>query len=88
MREDCPHPPSSYVNRFFVDSAVFDPRALKLLVDVMGEDRVMLGSDYPYPLGEQQVGALIRATDLADAARRKLLGANAAAFFGLGDSKS
>lgn len=87
VREDCPHPPSSYVNRFFVDSAVFDPRALKLLVDVMGEDRVMLGSDYPYPLGEQQVGALIRGTELADTARHKLLGGNAAAFFGLGNNK-
>ena len=39
-------PPSAYVERFYVDSAVFDPRALRLLVEVMGEDRVMLGSDY------------------------------------------
>lgn len=51
--------PSSYVDRFSVDSAVFDPGALKLLVDVMGEERVLLGSDYPYPLDEQKIGSLI-----------------------------
>jgi aminocarboxymuconate-semialdehyde decarboxylase len=50
------HPPSHYCDRFSVDSAVFDPRALRLLIDVMGEERVMLGSDSPFPLGELQVG--------------------------------
>ncbi|MES2104563.1 MAG: amidohydrolase family protein [Pseudomonadota bacterium] len=83
VRENCPHPPSSYVNRFHVDSAVFDQRALSLLVDVMGEEQVMLGSDYPYPLGEQQVGDLIRSSSLPDASRQRLLGGNAKAFFQL-----
>lgn len=83
VRENCPHPPSSYVNRFYVDSAVFDRRALSLLVDVMGEERIMLGSDYPYPLGEQQVGDLIRSSSLPDTSRRKLLGGNAQEFFQL-----
>ncbi|MES2072852.1 MAG: amidohydrolase family protein [Pseudomonadota bacterium] len=83
VRENCPHPPSSYVNRFYVDSAVFDQRALALLVDVMGEDRVMLGSDYPYPLGEQDVGSLIRSSGFSDASSQKLLSGNAKAFFQL-----
>jgi aminocarboxymuconate-semialdehyde decarboxylase len=85
IRQDCPRPPSAYVDRFCVDSAVFDERALRLLVEVMGEDRVLLGSDYPFPLGEQRIGALVRdAAALGDAAKRKIRGANAAAFFGLG----
>jgi aminocarboxymuconate-semialdehyde decarboxylase len=51
----------------------------------MGEDRVLLGSDYPFPLGEQRVGALVRgATAISESAKRKILGANAAAFFGIG----
>ena len=76
--------PSSYTNRFYVDSAVFDAGALRLLTDVMGEDRVMLGSDYPFPLGEEFVGELIRNTPgLSAAARTKLLGGNAATFLGL-----
>jgi aminocarboxymuconate-semialdehyde decarboxylase len=78
------HPPSHYVDRFCVDSAVFDPRALRLLVEVMGEDRVMLGSDYPFPLGELRVGKLVRDMQgLSDAARAKLLAGNARRFLGL-----
>jgi aminocarboxymuconate-semialdehyde decarboxylase len=84
VREDCPRLPSSYVERFYVDAAVFSGDALSFLVKTMGEDRVMLGSDYPFPLGEQQVGSLIRSQDaLPPVARAKLLHANASAFFGL-----
>ena len=78
------HPPSHYLNRFFVDSAVFDARALRLLIEVMGEDRVMLGSDYPFPLGELRVGKLVRdMAGLSTGARRKLLAGNAKRFLGL-----
>jgi aminocarboxymuconate-semialdehyde decarboxylase len=77
------HPPSHYLDRFSVDSVVFDERALRLLVDTLGEDRVMLGSDYPYPLGESPVGGLIRGAGfLSDPARAKLLGGNASRFLG------
>jgi aminocarboxymuconate-semialdehyde decarboxylase len=87
VRKDCPRPPSAYVDRFCVDSAVFDERALRLLVEVMGEDRVLLGSDYPFPLGEQRIGALVcGAAALGDAAKRKIRGANALAFFRLGQT--
>ena len=78
------HPPSHYLDRFHTDSAVFDERALGLLVDVMGEDRVMLGSDSPFPLGEARVGTLVRGSaSLSERARAKILGGNAAAFFGV-----
>lgn len=40
--------------------AVFDERSLRCLVEVMGPERVMLGSDYPFPLGEQRIGSLVR----------------------------
>lgn len=84
VREDCPHPPSSYLDRFSVDGAVFSHDALEFLVRTMGEDRVMLGSDYPYPLGEQGVGTLVRSHPrLTPATRAKLLHSNAAAFFGI-----
>ena len=54
------HPPSHYTGRFHVDSVVFDPRALRLLVDTYGPRQVMVGSDYPYPLGERPVGQVVR----------------------------
>jgi aminocarboxymuconate-semialdehyde decarboxylase len=78
-------PPSDYVDRFFVDTVVFDPAALRLLVDTIGEDRVLLGSDYPYPLGERPVGTVIRqAGFLTDQQRTKLLSTNALRFLGHG----
>jgi len=64
-RGESEHPPSYYLNRFFVDSAVFDQRALQFLVGTMGADRVMLGSDYPFPLGEERVGSLVRKSNLS-----------------------
>jgi aminocarboxymuconate-semialdehyde decarboxylase len=76
-------PPSKYVDRFYVDSAVFDERTLNFLIDTMGADRVVLGSDYPYPLGEKRVGQLVRNSRLAPAVKAKVLHENAARFLGL-----
>ena len=82
VREDCPHPPSHYVDRFSVDSAIFSETALRFLVDVMGADHVMLGTDYPFPLGEIPLGHLIRSSDsLTHGEKQKLLSSNAQAFF-------
>lgn len=84
VRADCPNPPSSYVDRFSVDSAVFDDDTLAFLVGVMGEDRVMLGSDYPFPLGELEPGELVAGSSkLSAEAKAKVAGGNAARFFGL-----
>ena len=81
---DCEHPPSHYLNRFYTDSAVFDQRALQFLVETMGADRVMLGSDYPFPLGEERVGlAHPTKQSYRRMPRTKLLGGNAARFLKL-----
>ena len=79
----CEKPPSQYLNRFYVDSAVFDQRALQFLVATMGAQRVMLGSDNPFPLGEEHVGALIRSSHLPAVEKTNLLGKNAEIFLGL-----
>ena len=86
-RGKCELPPRSYVNRFYVDSAVFDHRALELLVNTMGAERVMLGSDYPFPLGEHGIGNLIRSSQLSSVARARLLGGNAVEFLGLSEQQ-
>src|SRR5271165_4447743 len=83
----CELPPRQYLNRFYVDSAVFGRRALEFLVGTMGSERVMLGSDYPFPLGEHGVGSLIRGSDLSQQARAQLLGGNADEFLGLGTKR-
>jgi aminocarboxymuconate-semialdehyde decarboxylase len=79
----CELPPSEYVKRFYVDSAVFDKRALEFLVETMSAERVMLGSDYPFPLGEHGIGSLIRSSNLNSKTKELLLGSNAAEFLGL-----
>jgi aminocarboxymuconate-semialdehyde decarboxylase len=67
-----------------VDSVVFDERALRLLVDTMGPGHVMLGSDYPYPLGERPAGAVVRGASFLDETDRALiLGGNAKSFLDL-----
>ena len=82
-RGKCELPPRHYVDRFYVDSAVYDDKALQLLVDVMSEDRIVLGSDYPFPLGEERLGCVIRESSLSPEFKSKLLGENAVAFLGL-----
>jgi len=75
--------PSHYLDRLSVDSAVFEQRTLQFLVSVMGGDRVLLGSDYPYPLGELRAGTLIRESRFSQEVKKKLLGDNAVKFLNL-----
>ncbi len=81
---DSDHPPSHYADRVYVDSVVFTDTALRVLIDVHGPDRVLLGSDYPYPLGERPAGTLIRSSGLDHASQQRILSTNACAFLGQG----
>jgi aminocarboxymuconate-semialdehyde decarboxylase len=82
-RGNCNLPPEQYTDRIYVDSAVFDHAALDLLVEKIGDGRVMLGSDYPFPLGEARIGSLIRSSALPEGIKQKLLAGNAEQFLGL-----
>ena len=53
--------PREYVGKFWVDALVHDPAALRFLVELVGARRVALGTDYPFPLGEEPAGSTIRA---------------------------
>lgn len=57
-------PPSAYLHRIYVDALVHDARALRLVLDTFGPARVALGSDYPFPLGEERPGALLASLGL------------------------
>lgn len=81
-------PPSSYVGRFSVDSVVFDPKALRNLVDTLGASQIMAGSDYPYPLGERPVAEVVHEADfLSESQRQLILSGNARRFLGLSPSE-
>ncbi|MEQ1904456.1 MAG: amidohydrolase family protein [Pirellulaceae bacterium] len=75
---DNPNPPIKYASQIYLDTLVHDPEVLRLLIRLFGVERLALGSDYPFPLGELQPGNLIRSmNDLADHERTRLLGGTA-----------
>ena len=54
-----------------------------IIVGIVGEDRIALGTDYPFPLGEAVPGATIEAlTELPEASRQRMLTGTAEAFLG------
>ena len=68
------HPPEKYLGRFYLDSLTHDPATLRHLMTLVGANRIALGSDYPFPLGEACPGAMIEAmTDLSTVEREWLL---------------
>jgi aminocarboxymuconate-semialdehyde decarboxylase len=66
-------PPKNYLGHFYLDSLVHDPKALKYLVELVGPEKICLGTDYPFPLGEQQPGQLIEQTFADDASTKEWL---------------
>jgi aminocarboxymuconate-semialdehyde decarboxylase len=63
MPDDGPSP-FEYARRFYYDSLVFDRRALRYLIDVLGPDRLLVGSDFPAMLREEPAGRTLRSMDL------------------------
>jgi len=80
---DNPRNPREYMSRVYFDSWVADSRALRYLLDTVGMDRVMLGTDYPFPLGEQEPGAGIAALGLGEADQARLYHGTALEWLGL-----
>lgn len=51
--------PSDYVRRFHYDSLVYDPASASQLIARVGADRVVVGTDYPFPIAERPAGAAV-----------------------------
>ena len=84
VRQKLPKPPSEYLAMFHFDTMVFDPRQLGYLIDRYGADHVLLGTDYPYDMGESApLGLLDGVGGLSDAERVLVAGGNAARLLGL-----
>jgi len=77
--------PKNYIGKFWIDSLVHDAGALKYIIDVMGEDNICLGSDYPFPLGEHHPGNLIELMNFDKECRDKLLYTNAKRWLGIAE---
>lgn len=75
--------PKEYLGKFYLDSLVHDPRMLDYIVDLVGKDKVALGTDYPFPLGELEPGKLIEGMPWDTETKEKLLSGNALNWLGL-----
>jgi aminocarboxymuconate-semialdehyde decarboxylase len=70
--------PREYLGKFYLDSLVHDEKVLKYLIGLIGEEKIALGSDYPFPLGEHEPGKLIESIgDFNDQTKARLLGGTA-----------
>ncbi|MBV9229789.1 MAG: amidohydrolase [Chloroflexi bacterium] len=74
--------PSEVAKRLTYDTLTYDPMNLRLLIDRLGADCLVMGTDYPFPLREEPPGTVIDTlADLSDQARAAMLGQNALRFF-------
>ncbi len=71
------HNPKKYLGQFWLDSLVHDPKMLQFVVDLVGANRVTLGTDYPFPLGEDNPGELIKTSGFDLKTQEILLGTSA-----------
>ncbi len=74
--------PRDYIGKFWIDTLVHDPKALDFVIDIMGSDKLCMGSDYPFPLGEHHPGKLIENMSYTQELKDKLLYKNAMEWLG------
>ncbi|MBI1795225.1 MAG: amidohydrolase [Chloroflexi bacterium] len=74
-------PPTEYLKQFYFDTITHDAVVLKNLVDFVGADRILLGSDYPFDMGNENPVEFVRSTKLGNEAEKLILGDNAADIF-------
>ena len=74
LRARLPQPPSAYLTNFYCDSLTHDAGALRFLLDRVGADHVVLGSDYPFDMGHNAPAAAIRALGLSRTQEAAILG--------------
>lgn len=84
VSEGVPQPPGNYLGRFYFDTMVFDTDQLEFLVERYGADHVLLGTDYPYDMGEDDpLGFIGRAERLTQGQIDLISGGNAARLLGV-----
>jgi aminocarboxymuconate-semialdehyde decarboxylase len=78
FRKHISQPPSTYLKKLYFDSIVHSAAALQYLTQVVGADRVVMGTDYPMGMGDFEPISKISQLNLSENERSQLLGANAA----------
>ncbi len=75
--------PREYLGKFYLDSLVHDPMMLDFIIKLIGVNRVALGTDYPFPLGELSPGQLIDSMPYDDKIKEQLMSGSALEWLGL-----
>ena len=75
--------PRQYVGKFWVDSLVHEEHAFNFLLAIIGADKICVGSDYPFPLGEHRPGEMIERMQLEKNLQEKLFEKNALSWLGI-----
>lgn len=75
--------PRKYLDKFYIDSLVHDHQTLDFIIDLFGPEKIALGTDYPFPLGELEPGKLIRTSKYNNQIKEQLLGGTALEWLGL-----
>ncbi len=65
--------PRNYLGKFWVDSHTCDHKLLQYIINEIGIDKVVQGSDYPFPLGEAIPGSLVRTSPLSEKDKQIIL---------------
>ena len=65
--------PINYLGKFWVDSHVCDHKMLQYVIDLVGAEKIMQGSDYPFPLGEANPGELVRSAPITNEQKSMIL---------------
>ncbi len=82
LQEALPEKPHVYARRFYYDSIVFDPAALRHVIEAFGATQVVAGSDFPFAMGDPDPVKFIRSAGLDEATLRLLMSENALRFLG------
>jgi aminocarboxymuconate-semialdehyde decarboxylase len=75
--------PREYLGKFWLDSLVHDEEMLRYIIKLFGSEKIALGSDYPFPLGENEPGKLIRDLNFDSKTAENLLHVSALKWLGL-----
>lgn len=82
-KESLPESPATIAKRFFYDELVFDPEAVKFLVTQFGSSQIVVGTDYPFALGDNKPMETLQRTGLNAPTLAAITSSNARRFLGL-----
>ncbi|HSM41395.1 MAG TPA: amidohydrolase family protein [Afifellaceae bacterium] len=83
-RKDCAAPPSTYIERLYYDTISHGAAQLEFRADKVGPERILMGTDYPFRIGDMKpVEAVMAASAIGASGQRRILGTNAARLIGL-----